>query len=112
MLDAINSRIELLRDKDYRIGHSYLMEVETVEDLKVAFKDKIIPLLEEYFFSDMGKLSLILGNSFVAVDGSETENVFAKENGYDKELATELRERSVYRVMSYDQWDFKAIYTS
>ena len=112
MLDAINSRIELLRDKDYRIGHSYLMEVETVEDLKVAFKDKIIPLLEEYFFSDMGKLSLILGNSFVAVDGSETENVFAKENGYDKELATELRERIVYRVMSDDQWDFKAIYTS
>ena len=86
MLDAINRRIELLRDKDYRMGHSYLMEVETVEDLKVAFKDKIIPLLEEYFFSDMGKLSLILGGKFIEPSEAQAESVFAGNHGYDEVL--------------------------
>ena len=112
MLDAINRRIELLRDKDYRIGHSYLMEVETVEDLKVAFKDKIIPLLEEYFFSDMGKLSLILGGKFIEPSEAQAESVFAGNHGYDEVLVNELLERRVYHIAPEEKWDFKSIYAS
>ena len=112
MLDAINRRIELLRDKDYRIGHSYVMEVETVQDLKVAFKDKIIPLLEEYFFSDMGKLSLILGGKFIEPSEAQAESVFAGNHGYDEVLVNELLERRVYHVAPEEKWDFKSIYAS
>jgi len=112
MLDAINRRIELLRDKDYRMGHSYLMEVETVEDLKVAFKDKIIPLLEEYFFSDMGKLSLILGGKFIEPSEAQAESVFAGNHGYDEVLVNELLERRVYHIAPEEKWDFKSIYAS
>jgi len=110
ILDAINARIEILRDKDYRIGHSYLMEVETHIDLVNAFKDKIIPLLEEYFFSDLGKLSLILGRSFVSAEGDAHSISFAKDNDYDALLVNELQERKVYRLASSANWDFKHIY--
>ena len=47
LLNVINSRIEKLIDKDHQIGHSYFMSIATINDLKVAFKNKIIPLLQE-----------------------------------------------------------------
>ena len=36
-----------------------------MEDLKWVFKDKITPLLQEYFYGDYGKIGLVLGNGFV-----------------------------------------------
>jgi 5-methylcytosine-specific restriction protein B len=108
LLKTINGRIELLRDKDCLIGHSYLMEVKTLEDLRRAFLDKIIPLLQEYFFADLGKLSLILGPSFVEVV-NDKEVSFAKGHDYDQLLVNELQERKVYRLTSPDIWDFEQI---
>lgn len=65
LLRIINERIEVLVDRDHTIGHSYFYEVKTKEDLKVAFKNKIIPLLQEYFYGDYGKIGLVLGKGFV-----------------------------------------------
>lgn len=60
MLNRINDRLEYLLDRDHRIGHAYLMEAETVEDLRRVFKLQIIPLLQEYFFDDFGRVALVL----------------------------------------------------
>jgi len=65
LLDTINKRIEKLLDKDHQIGHSYFISVASLDDLKLAFKNKIIPLLQEYFFGDYGKIGLVLGKGFV-----------------------------------------------
>lgn len=68
MLRAINRRLELLYDRDHCIGHAYLKSLEktpTLERLKHAFKHKIVPLLQEYFFGDWGKVGLVLGKDFV-----------------------------------------------
>jgi len=108
LLETINARIEVLRDKDCLIGHSYLMEVKTLADLRRAFKDKIIPLLQEYFFADLGKMSLILGPSFVTAEGADRIG-FAKGHDYDGMLVNELQERKVYRLTSPDTWDFEQI---
>ncbi|MFO0905711.1 MAG: AAA family ATPase [Pirellulales bacterium] len=62
LLDAINQRIEYLYDRDHTIGHSYLMEVKSLEDLKRAFRQKILPLLQEYFYGDWHKIQLVLGD--------------------------------------------------
>ncbi|MEM1665670.1 MAG: AAA family ATPase [Zestosphaera sp.] len=37
-------------DRDHRIGHSYLMNVKTLEDLKTVWLTQIRPLLMEYFY--------------------------------------------------------------
>ena len=58
MLTMLNKRIEALYDRDHTIGHAYFTRIKDlkVEDrfneLKSVFKNKIIPLLEEYFFED------------------------------------------------------------
>ena len=47
-----------------------------MEDLKLAFKDKIIPLLQEYFYGDYGKIGLVLGGGFVKLLNQDNE-IFA-----------------------------------
>lgn len=62
----INRRITYLLDSDHQIGHSYFIGINNLEELKQTFKDKIIPLLKEYFFNDYGKIRLVLGDGFVS----------------------------------------------
>jgi AAA domain (dynein-related subfamily) len=65
VLKTINERVELLIDRDHTIGHSYFMNVTTKEALASAFNNKIVPLLQEYFYGDYGKIGLVLGKGFV-----------------------------------------------
>ncbi|MDA0178407.1 AAA family ATPase [Mesoflavibacter profundi] len=65
VLETINQRIELLIDRDHTIGHSYFYNVKTLDELVMAFNNKIVPLLQEYFYGDYGKIGLVLGKGFV-----------------------------------------------
>lgn len=65
VLETINQRIELLIDRDHTIGHSYFVGVDTEEKLASAFRNKIVPLLQEYFYGDYGKIGLVLGKGFI-----------------------------------------------
>ena len=65
LLTNLNRHLEAYLDRDHQIGHSYLMNLETVADLRFAWEYKVIPLLQEYFYGDGDKLSAILGPKFV-----------------------------------------------
>ena len=69
VLETINERIEFLLDRDHTIGHSYFMDLESgdTDGLEEIFKNKVIPLLQEYFYHDYEKIALILGSGFVTV---------------------------------------------
>ena len=87
LLKTINSRIEALLDRDHTIGHSYFINIKPndTEALKEAFTNKIIPLLQEYFYHDYEKLALILGEGFVeCIEPKESKVEFARWN--DKTL--------------------------
>ncbi len=84
--EILNKRISVLLDRDHQIGHSYFIEEKykdsNASELETIWFDSIIPLLNEYFYSDWEKLQALLGNakkdntSFIKV----VENVsFAKE---------------------------------
>ena len=60
ILQGINSRIRCLLNKDSQIGHSYLMHSKNNKDILDALTNKIIPLLEEYFYNDISQVRFVL----------------------------------------------------
>ena len=97
LLKTINSRIEKLLDKDHLIGHSFFMSKSKNSPLNNvidAFYRNIIPLLQEYFFGDYGKIGLILGQGFVKQREAENDTIFAK---FDYDIET----REVYEIIDH-----------
>jgi 5-methylcytosine-specific restriction protein B len=105
ILKTINRRIEKILDKDHLIGHSYFLkneeeDAETV--LQKAFFEKIIPLLQEYFYGDIGKINLILGNGFMIKENG-TSDIFP-DSFYEK---AEYLEREIYKLIPKNEVDLK-----
>jgi 5-methylcytosine-specific restriction protein B len=69
MLEVINKRIEVLYDREHTLGHAFFIPLKEVDEserfdmLQGIFKNKILPLLEEYFFEDWEKIRLVLGDN-------------------------------------------------
>jgi len=70
MLLVMNKRIELLYDREHTLGHAFFINLKYIEDDNVRFEalasifsNKIIPLLEEYFFEDWKKIRLVLADN-------------------------------------------------
>ncbi|MFD1141633.1 McrB family protein [Larkinella insperata] len=63
LLRTLNERIEYLYDRDHLLGHAYLMNVQSHEELCEVFSDRIIPLLQEYFYNDWRKIQFVLGDN-------------------------------------------------
>lgn len=66
LLKAMNRRIAALLDREHQIGHTYLLRVDTVAALAATFRNRIMPLLQEYFYDDWEKIAAVLNdNGFV-----------------------------------------------
>lgn len=113
LLTVLNQRIELLIDKDHQIGHSYFINIQSLSDLQTVFQDKIVPLLEEYFYGDYGKIGLVLGEAFVEVEKDKNQKCLAKFKAYDD--LDFISEKKIYRLKNMtnaSSSDFKTIYES
>ncbi|WP_310441621.1 McrB family protein [Sulfurimonas sp.] len=69
LLETINKRVEYLYDRDHTIGHAYFMslnEKSKLAELDNIFRNKIIPLLQEYFYDDWEKIRLVLNDGFIS----------------------------------------------
>jgi 5-methylcytosine-specific restriction endonuclease McrBC GTP-binding regulatory subunit McrB len=83
ILENINRKITILYDRDHQIGHSYLMNIkanepETIDKLKHAFYNEIIPLIQEYFYNDWEKLRDVLGQTLIkeVMKAEEAQNLY------------------------------------
>ena len=63
LLATINNRIEILYDREHQMGHAYFISVHPLDDLAQCFINKVIPLLQEYFFDDYEKICWVLGRA-------------------------------------------------
>lgn len=102
IMEKINQRIELLLDKNYTLGHSYFIK----DDFKSSFKNEIIPLLQEYFYNDYGKIGLILGKGFVRekeLSKISHQTVFA-----DFDTKNEIEVIRSYELIPFEEVEFQS----
>ena len=94
MVEKMNQRIEALYDREHTLGHAFFTALKnegkaTIDQLESIFKNKIIPLLQEYFYEDYEKIMLVLGidpqntdtNKFISVKSNS--NLFKNSLGID-----------------------------
>lgn len=112
LLEKMNERIEFLLDREHTIGHSFFINVNSLSELKQVFKNKIIPLLQEYFYDDYAKIDAVLnGNEMIKIPKVEVSSLFSKK---DKDL--ELDDKKIYEITPFENeiWDnpqtYKNIY--
>ena len=68
----LNERLRFLYDREHQIGHAYFIGVRSLSDLRAVFADRILPLLQEYFYGQWDKVALALGYPIKA-DGTPKE---------------------------------------
>ena len=99
MFETINQRIEVLLGRDYCIGHAYFLPLENNRSLGLLaniFKNKIIPLLQEYFFEDWERIAQVLNSDVTAgfiVKEYYAKNLFGKNSHPEGE-----QEHAVWRI--------------
>ena len=97
LLAAMNKRIHFLLDREHQIGHTYFIGVRDLDSLAETFKNKIIPLLQEYFYDNWEKIDLVLnGNGFIKAVTFES-HLFRQSDLIDEQ------ERKLYEL-SDDKW--------
>jgi len=107
ILEVLNSRLEQLLDHDHCLGHALLLESSDLESLRTAFARNIVPLLQEYFFGDWGKIGLVLGEKFVTALPRTTTDRYplASFKGYD---SAGLHDKPLYHLIPAQEWDAEA----
>ncbi len=108
LLKAINTRIEYLLDREKTIGHAFFIGVENLNDLKSIFQNKIIPLLQEYFYNDYALINAVLNDNGMIFEDKKDDKYLQKI----KNLDSINSERSIYNIASFDDkiWDKIEIY--
>lgn len=113
MLRAINTRIEYLYDREHTIGHAFftgLRNNNSMERLSEIFRNKVIPLLQEYFYEDYEKIQLVLGENdkssdaykFILDKKVNENDIFKKSPQLDlHEKTYEIQKSAFDKIRSY-----------
>ena len=114
LLTTLNDRLAILKDKDHLIGHAWFWNVKNIKDLQNVFANKIIPLLQEYFYNDYEKLGLLIGKAFFEAPLKVNTGTFATfYNGGN--LKNQYQNRMIYSLknpLAISKEEFIALYQS
>lgn len=111
LLKAINTRIEYLLDREKTIGHAFFIGIDSLDDLKKVFQNKIIPLLQEYFYNDYALINAVLNDNGMIFEDKKDDKYLQKKNLYNVD-----NERNIYTIAPFDDeiWNdiktYQAIY--
>lgn len=112
LLAGLNARIEVLLDRDHRLGHAYFTGLQAgglLTPLARVFRQKVLPLLQEYFFDDWGRIALVLNDAAKAPEdrivvprNQDMAQLFADPEGAPDRNAWTLNLEALERPGAYD----------
>ncbi len=98
-LEKLNKKIKERKGKDFTIGHAYFLPLKRtpqnmkLEELITILANKVLPLLQEYFYDDWSSLIEILGGN------EEIENYIIDEYGEIKFLDMKENKERVLSIL-------------
>jgi 5-methylcytosine-specific restriction protein B len=98
LLDALNKRIRFLIGREHQLGHAFFCSVRCERDLQDCFANKIIPMLQEYFYGHWERIMLVLGDENAS---NEARFILSEELSATKVLGMsqeEYADKSDFRV--------------
>ena len=112
LLAMMNERIEVLLDRDHRLGHAYffpLRDDKSIDLLASIFRQQIIPLLQEYFFDDWSRIQMVLNdhrkatpNRFLQQPSASLSSLFGDEASItDRSDRWVINEEAFGRIEAY-----------
>ena len=93
VLRTVNARIEYLKDRDHLIGHAWLMKAKDRQDLDQIMRNKIIPLIAEYFHDDWQNVRAILGGTDDFVTRKKLSVPPGLEAAYENRYSWKINEK-------------------
>lgn len=111
LLTTLNRRIEVLFDREHTLGHAYftpLRDSPTIQTLGEIFRDKVIPLLQEYFYDDYEKIRLVLGDrkrpeqqQFFQMVPADPQELFGEELDFELNPAYRINPDAFFHAEAY-----------
>lgn len=83
LLETMNERIEVLVDRDHTIGHAFMINIQSIDELRNAFANKIIPLLQEYFYGNYRKMEMVIGSAFFNITDASKVKFAVQSDDFD-----------------------------
>lgn len=105
-LKVMNLRLRVLLGRDYQIGHAWLLEVRTLEDLRRRFAERVLPLLAEYFHDDWSRACLVVGEDprKTSFEGLIRRSVAKMENVFSAGAERVGEDRMLFDIGDPDLW--------
>jgi 5-methylcytosine-specific restriction protein B len=114
LLGIMNARITILKNENYQIGHSYFLNITSIEDMRSVMQKSIIPLLQEYFYDDWKSICAVLNQSYLNPKENKILKVVQENNKLFKNEfndLTEYQNKKVFNLrIDFSANDIKEIY--
>jgi 5-methylcytosine-specific restriction endonuclease McrBC GTP-binding regulatory subunit McrB len=82
VFEVMNQRVRFVYDRDHQLGHAYFLEIRHIDDLRLVFVDRVIPLLQEYFYGSWDKICMVLGCPYTDDGQPERGGIVVKDGTY------------------------------
>ncbi len=100
LLTAMNNRIRVLLDREHQIGHTYFLQVKSLDDLRIVFQNQVMPLLQEYFYGDWVNIDQVLNKNGFIIDLFKSEGAFK-----DTIKGLDVEEKTAYELAPFIETD-------
>lgn len=113
LLQTLNDRLEYLLDREHRIGHALFIGISTLSDLVEVLSERVIPLLQEYFFDDLERVRLALTGGKANSTFFESRSLVPTKLFASATRAVGTESRSTFAVsdpMSWTEDDIVGLY--